>query len=316
MISRTMDAMLKTQRLGQTAGAAVKGAEQRLFAMVSLWVLPRVVLASDHGLPPDAPRFFKDSLIPVSNSMVLMWIVALSIVVFVRVATRRMESVPSGAQNFLEWVVETLRNFLEGVLGRDLTAKTFWFFASAFLFILATNWFGLIPGVGTVGYGVPGADGALGHISRPLLRGANADLNLTFAMAIVFFASWIYWALSANGVVGTAKHLFAPRGESQGVMKIMMIVVFLAVGVLEVVSIVFRPVSLSFRLYGNIFAGETMLEAISGLVPSLAPILPLPFYFMELLVGFVQAFVFMLLTAIFTFLICDHGDGHGEGNHH
>ena len=245
-----------------------------------------------------------------------MWIVTILIIAFVRVATRRMEAVPSGAQNFLEWVVESLRNFLEGVLGRDLTAKTFWFFASAFIFILATNWFGLLPGVGTVGYGTLGKDGVMGHITKPLLRGANADLDLTFAMAIVFFVSWIYWALSANGVVGTVKHLFAPRGESRGIMKVMMVVVFMAVGVLELVSIVFRPVSLSFRLYGNIFAGETMLEAISGLVPWLAPVLPLPFYFMELLVGFVQTFVFMLLTAIFTFLICDHGDGHGEGSHH
>jgi F-type H+-transporting ATPase subunit a len=279
------------------------------------WAFSTISIASEVALPKAAPRFFEKSF-PISNSMVLMWIVSILIIVFVRFATRRMEAVPSGAQNFLEWVVESLQNFLEGVLGRNLTAKTFWFFASAFIFILATNWFGLVPGVGTVGYGTVGEDGAMGHITKPFLRGANADLNLTFAMAIVFFVSWIYWALSANGVVGTVKHLFAPRGESRGIMKIMMIVVFMAVGVLELVSIVFRPVSLSFRLYGNIFAGETMLEAISGLVPWLAPVLPLPFYFMELLVGFVQAFVFMLLTAIFTFLICDHGDGHGEGSHH
>ncbi len=272
--------------------------------------------AEDHALPPSAPILFHIGPLPVSNSMVLLWAVVLLVVVFARMATRRMAEVPSGAQNFLEWVVETLRNFLEGVVGRALADKTFWFFATAFIFILTTNWFGLIPGVGTIGYGHPGADGTLGHISRPLLRGVNADLNMTLAMAMIFFASWVYWAVGANGVGGTLKHLFAPRGESQGMMKVLMILVFFAVGILEIVSIVFRPVSLSFRLYGNIFAGETMLEAISNLVPALAPVLPLPFYFMELLVGFVQAFVFMLLTAVFTFLICDHGDGHAEGDHH
>jgi F-type H+-transporting ATPase subunit a len=302
-----------------TAGFLTCGLGKTLLATAVLSI-PSLSIASDHGaehaLPPSAPILFHLGPLPVSNSMVLMWVVAFVLVGFARVATRQMESVPSGAQNFLEWIVETLRNFLEGVVGRALAAKTFWFFATAFIFILTTNWFGLIPGVGTVGYGVPDADGSLGHIARPLLRGVNADLNMTLAMAMIFFFSWTVWAVGANGVWGTVKHLFAPRGKSEGIMKALMLVVFLAVGVLEVVSIVFRPVSLSFRLYGNIFAGETMLEAISNLVPALAPVLPLPFYFMELLVGFVQAFVFMLLTAVFTFLICDHGDGHAEGGHH
>jgi F-type H+-transporting ATPase subunit a len=95
----------------------------------------------------------------------------------------------------------------------------------------------------------------------------------------------------------------------------LMVVVFFAVGCLEVFSILFRPVSLSFRLYGNIFAGENMLEAMSRLVPGFGWLLPIPFYFMELLVGFVQALVFMLLTAVFTMLICQHEEGH-EAAHH
>ena len=288
------------------------------FALMVGSLCPGISRASGHGeeaLSQNAPILFSLGPLPVSNSMVFMWIVALAILLFVRKATANMQSVPSGAQNFVEWVVETLRNFLEGVLGRALAAKTFWFFATAFILILTTNWFGLIPGVGTIGYGHVGADGMMGHVERPILRGVNADLNVTLAMSMVFFASWTYWALSANGVVGTVKHLFAPRGESRGMMRVLMLAVFFAVGILEIISIVFRPVSLSFRLYGNIFAGETMLEAMSNLVPDLAAILPLPFYFMELLVGFVQAFVFMLLTAVFTFLMCDHGDGHGEESH-
>jgi F-type H+-transporting ATPase subunit a len=87
------------------------------------------------------------------------------------------------------------------------------------------------------------------------------------------------------------------------------------VGVLEVVSILFRPVSLSFRLYGNIFAGENMLESMAMLVPGLGWLIPIPFYFLEVLVGLVQALVFMLLTAVFTLLICQHEEGHAESHH-
>ncbi len=94
-----------------------------------------------------------------------------------------------------------------------------------------------------------------------------------------------------------------------------MIVVFAAVGVLEVVSILFRPVSLSFRLYGNIFAGENMLESMGNLVPGLGWLIPIPFYFLELLVGLVQALVFMLLTCVFTLLICTHEEGHEKAHH-
>ena len=125
-------------------------------------------------------------------------------------------------------------------------------------------------------------------------------------MALVFFACWIVWALREIGPIGFLKELFAPKGDTAGLLRVLMVVVFFAAGCLEVVSILFRPVSLSFRLYGNIFAGENMLEAMAKLVPGLGWLLPIPFYFLELLVGLVQALVFMLLTAVFTLLICQH----------
>jgi F-type H+-transporting ATPase subunit a len=171
---------------------------------------------------------------------------------------------------------------------------------------LSANWFGLIPGIGTIGWGHQGADGF--KIGEPLLRGANADLNLTFAMALIFFASWIVWALREVGPVGFLKELFAPKGESAGLLKVLMVVVFFAVGCLEIISILVRPVSLSFRLYGNVFAGENMLETMSNLAPGFNWLIPVPFYFLELLMGLVQALVFMLLTAVFTVLICQHED--------
>ena len=260
--------------------------------------------AEEHGLPEPAVEIARPFGFPITNSMVVTWLVALGLILFATVATRRMERIPSGAQNFWEWLVESLSNFLEGIIGQRLVKRTFWFFASVFIFILFANWAGLIPGIETIGWKVQFADGRTEW--RPLLRGANADLNLTLAMALVFFACWIVWALMEVGPVGFMKELFGPKGENKGFLKVLMVAVFFAAGCLEIISILFRPVSLSFRLYGNIFAGESMLETMGGLIPGLGWLLPIPFYFLELLVGLVQATVFMLLTAVFTLLICQH----------
>ncbi len=267
----------------------------------------------EHGLPQSAVEIARPWGFPITNSMIVTWVVALALIVFARLAMRKMQEVPAGAQNFWEWLVESLHDFLEGIIGPDLVRKTFWFFATIFIFILFCNWCGLVPGVGTIGFEVQHADG---HTEwKPLLRGANADLNMTFAMAMIFFLLWTIWALQANGFKGFILELFGPKGDLTGPLKFLVGIVFVAVGLLEVVSILFRPVSLSFRLYGNIFAGENMLEAMGKLVPSLGWLLPIPFYFLELLVGLVQALVFMLLTAVFTMLICQHEEGAKEGHH-
>jgi F-type H+-transporting ATPase subunit a len=160
--------------------------------------------------------------------------------------------------------------------------------------------------VGSIGWGHQTDHGF--KIDQPLFRGGMADLNMTLAMSLVFFACWIVWSLQELGPAGFLKELFAPKGETSGFLKVLMVVVFLAAGILEIISILFRPVSLSFRLYGNIFAGENMLETMSSLIPGLGWLLPIPFYFMELLVGVVQAMVFMLLTAVFTLLMCQHAE--------
>jgi F-type H+-transporting ATPase subunit a len=259
---------------------------------------------AEHGLPQKAVEVGHLFGLPITNSMVVTWIAAAFLIILSQLATRRMKAVPEGLQNFWEWMVESLYHFLEGIIGAGLVKKTFWFFATVFIFILFANWIGLIPGFGTIGWGHSNEHGFV--IEEPLLRGANADLNLTLAMALVFFACWLIWAIREVGLVGFLKHLFAPKGDTAGLLKLLMVVVFFAVGLLEIFSILFRPVSLSFRLYGNIFAGENMLEAMATLIPALGWLLPIPFYFMELLVGFVQALVFMLLTAVFTMLICQH----------
>lgn len=279
------------------------------------------------GLPPAAPVLFHLGPMQVTNSMLVTWGVAIFLIVFAQIATRNIRAVPEGAQNFWEWLVESLHNFLGGIIGAQLVSKTFWFFATVFIFILFTNWFGLIPGVGSVGWAshstgsfiMPSFD----HVEKPLLRGGNADLNMTSAMAVTFFVCWIYWALKSNGPGGFLSHIFGYHGDAKGGMRAFLVLIFLAVGLLEVISILFRPVSLSFRLYGNIFAGENLLEAMALMGgKGFGWLVPLPFYFMELIVGLVQALVFTLLTAIFTSLICAHGhddhheeEGHKAGGH-
>lgn len=270
--------------------------------------------AAEEGVSLKATPLFEFGKFSITNSMLVSWMVALAIIIFAQIAMRNVKAVPTGAQNFWEWLVEGLYNFLESIIGSELVKKTFWFFATIFIFILFTNWAGLIPGVGTLGWGHHDPTTGVFHIDKPLLRGANADLNMTTAMAMIFFALWIVWALQANGVGGVIKHIFGPKGDSKGLMKIAMVFIFFVVGLLEVVSILFRPISLSFRLYGNVYAGEKIMESMSTMVPALSWLIPIPFYFMELLVGLVQALVFMLLTAVFTLLIAQHEPGHGA--HH
>ncbi len=296
-------AALQAQSAAETPGAAAKAEP------------------GEESLPTAAPDVYHNGFLHISNSMLVTWIVAIAIIIFAQYATRQMKDVPEGAQNFLEFLVESLHDFLEEIVGADLIKKAFWFFATIFIFICFTNWCGLIPGIGTVGWGHDTPEGF--KLDTPWFRGGNADLNMTFAMASIFMLLWLIWALQSNGIVGFILHIFGPKGESQGVMKYAMILVFFAVGIIEVMSIAFRPISLSFRLFGNIFAGENLLDAMSHVIqqPAWAKavfsvVLPIPFYLMELLVGVVQAIVFMLLTAGFTSVICMHDeDAHAKKHH-
>jgi F-type H+-transporting ATPase subunit a len=283
-----------------------------IVAAAAAWVLcidvDRLAAATEeHGLSSGAVEIARPFGVPITNSMVVTWAVACGLAIFARRATRTMKQVPDGAQNFAEWIVERIYGFLEGILGTALVKRTFWFFGSVFLFILAANWLSLLPGVGSIGWGHHTADGFV--LQQPLLRGANADVNMTLAMALVFFVAWIVWGIREGGLTGFLGELFAPKGESSGGLRVLLVVVFFAAGCLEVVSILFRPISLSFRLYGNIFAGETMLEQMAR-IPRIGWLVQVPFYFLELLVGLVQALVFMLLTAVFTLLICQHHEPH------
>jgi F-type H+-transporting ATPase subunit a len=149
-------------------------------------------------------------------------------------------------------------------------------------------------------------------------------LNFTLALAFVFMILWMFLTIRELGVWGFVLHTFGPKGGLTGLMKYALVPIFFFVGLIELVSIAFRPVSLSLRLFGNIFAGETLLHAMSALLGTLgAPkwldflgkiLLPLPFYFLELLVGVLQATVFTLLCAVYIQLSTSHDD-HGEAHH-
>lgn len=254
----------------------------------------------------------------LTNSVLVALLVVGIVLFFARRATKNIKLVPDGPQNAFEAIVETLYDTVEEIVGPHMVHKVFSLLATLFLFILTANWFGLLPGVGTIGFGETSGFLTLSKIEEPLLRPATADLNMTLAMALVFMVLWLYWSIQEMGVGGFLKHMFGVKGGLKGVMAIALFPIFLMVGLIEVVSIAFRPVSLSLRLFGNVFAGETLLSTMLGLGDTLglpkfvsyimSVIVPIPFYGLELLVGLLQAMVFTLLCAVYITLATTHDE--------
>jgi F-type H+-transporting ATPase subunit a len=235
-----------------------------------------------------------------------------------------MSLVPHKAQNAFEFVVEFLYNRVEAIVGPKQAARAFPLLGTLFIYILVSNWFGLIPGVGTIGWGEGTGAMSLKEVHEPLLRPPTADLNATLGLALSAFLVWLYLTIREIGVWGFLVHTFGPKGGLKGIMGFIVAVVFLFVGVIEVVSILFRPVTLSVRLYGNIYAGESVIHAMSGLLEKAGHpwdfigsiLLPFPFYFMEILVGLLQAIVFTLLCTVYIQLSTAHEDHPHEEAHH
>ncbi len=277
-------------------------------SILTIWLFALMLPASAaHELPFGAPVLVEFGFFKITNSMFAMWLVAIAVIIVAQLAARNVAMIPSGLQNFVETVVEGLQGFLATIMGDKLAKQTFWFFGSVFIFIITTNWMGLLPGVGTVGF--DRVDEAGNFVEWvPFLRGANADLNTTLALALTFFGCWIFWSVKANGPGGFLAHIFVYQGEGKGAIKLLLIAIFFVVGFLEVVSIAIRPLTLTFRLYGNIYAGESLLELMLYKGGWFGWLTALPFYFLELLVGAIQALVFTLLTAVFTALMCTHDE--------
>ncbi|MEO6053369.1 MAG: F0F1 ATP synthase subunit A [Chthoniobacterales bacterium] len=281
-----------------------------------------IIIAEDVSLTAKA---FSDHPLTmfITNSVLVALIVTVTILCLARRATRRMELIPGQGQNVFEAIVESLYDTFEGIVGKHMAPKTFSLLASLFLYILVCNWFGLIPGVGSIGWGAPEHaifPQNIEHMAVPIFRPTMADLNTTLGLALVFMIFWLYWSLKENGLGGFLAHIFGMKGGFKGFMVLIMAPIFFFVGMIEVVSILFRPVSLSMRLFGNILAGETLLGTMMEMgkifhfpewVTFIISItLPIPFYFLELMVGLVQALVFTLLCAVYIQLSTTHDEEH------
>jgi F-type H+-transporting ATPase subunit a len=240
----------------------------------------------------------------VTNSMISEIIVTCIIVGVIQFAMRAPKLIPSGMQNLIEWMVESMSNFLELLMGRETTARGFWYFAGLLVFIVLGNVLALVPGVGTFGWG-HGTNIWNFEVTKPFFRGSNANDNLTAAYSAIFFVMFFYWCIRAAGVGGSLFHIFGPKVRFKNIFAdLTFIVIFFVVGWVEVITILFiRPIAFTFRLFGNIFGGEYLLDSIYKMAPNFAFLTLIPFYFYELLVALVQAFVFFVLTAAFTGLI-------------
>ena len=247
--------------------------------------------------------------LPITNSMVTSWVIVLLVIIGVRMMIGgRPQKVPGRGQAIIENLLVGLRDMIEPIVGKKAVAATLPFVLGFFVYILIQNWSGLLPGVGAIGMGYTDAEGHF-HITRPWIRPANADWNGTIALAIVAMVAWAYIVLKYAGFKVLLLDLFGNKADKKEVgsaMWLMLIPVFLFVGVIEVVSIAIRPLTLSVRLFGNIFGGENLLHGMNFI-----PV----FYFLELLVGIVQALVFVLLFSVYIGLICNHDDGHEHAEH-
>jgi len=240
-------------------------------------------------------------------------------------ATRNLSLIPSNLQSFAELLVGGLYDFFKQIAGHHIH-RFFPLIASLFIFIIVANWMGLLPGFSTIGiYHTPVHTVKHAQVESPkaettteaihatestdpetevaekeeetefipILRAATADLNTTLALAILAVGAIQYFGFSVVGFHYATKFINLKDP------------IFFVLGILETVSEISRIISFAFRLFGNIFAGEVLLTVIAFLMPF---IVPLPFLMMELFVGFIQALVFSMLTAVFLNVAVSHGE--------
>ncbi len=270
---------------------------------------PAFVFASSEGVKPAATDLFDIAGIPISNSILTTWIIAALIIIGVRLAVGTPKLIPGKGQAVVEGMAQGLRDALEPIVGKQMIGKTFPLLCGFFVFILLMNWSGLLPGVGTIKFHT-----AAGW--QDAIRPANSDLNTTFALSVLSFVAWTYFVLRYAGFKVLVFDLFGNKADKKEVgmlMWVLLVPIFFAVGGIEVVSIAFRLISLSFRLFGNVFGGENLIHALGGIAPYVAPALA---GLLEVLVGVIQAFVFTLLSAVYIGLICNHEGGHDDEHAH
>lgn len=223
-----------------------------------------------------AEPVFRLGFFTVTNSFLDTVLVDAILIGLIIAVNKKMSLIPGMFQNFVEMVMETLYNLTESVAS-ERTMKIFPYFATFFIFILIANWTGLIPGFSSVGFYED-------HKLIPIFRAATSDFNVTFGLALVSAAATHIMSLRTIGIKGYLSRYFSINP------------IYLFVGFLEIISEITKVISLSFRLFGNIFAGEVVLATVSTIF---AFIFPLPFLMLEVIVGLIQALVFSMLTMAF-----------------
>jgi F-type H+-transporting ATPase subunit a len=278
--------------------------------LVAAFTFFAVAAAPTFGaVAPSATPLFEVLGFPITNSMVTTWVVAAILILAVRLAIGAKPTlVPSRGQAMLEGLLEGVRDLVEPIVGKKAAPGALPLLLTLFTFILINNWSGLLPGVGTVGLERHYADGSRGF--EAFIRPFSADMNGTIALAIVAMAVWAHLIWRHAGPRLILFDLFGNKADKREVpaaIYYFLTLIFFAVGLIEVISIAIRPVSLSFRLFGNVFGGENLLHGTAFVFP---------FYFLELLIGLVQALVFTLLVSVYIGLICNHGDDHDHETAH
>lgn len=268
--------------------------------------LALALAARAEGVAPSAAKL--DHLGGITNSMFTGWIVSALLVTLVLALVGKPKILPTKGQAVVESLIEALRDLFEPIVGKKAFPLAFPLLVTFFIFILFHNWMGLIPGVGTMGWGHD-VDGHF-HITQPLIRPHNSDFNGTIALALISFGAWLIIVFKLAGPKLILWDLFgnkAEKSETPAWLYPALSLVFLVVGCIEVFSIFLRPFTLSVRLFGNVFGGENLLHGTGFFFV---------FYFMELMVGLIQALVFTLLTSVYIGLICNHGDDHAHDEKH
>ncbi len=263
-----------------------------------------------------------DSLFPgvsflawFTNTFLLSLVAGAIVIAFFLIATRRPKIIPGRLQNGVEWAFQMLLNLCEEVAGKKNGRKFFPIVASMFLYILISNWFSVLPGIDTIGVknasleGCKGVNSAgaflTGHLSNcitPWLRPPTTDLNFTIALSIITVIMTQFYGFRILGWrLQVGRYITLSEGP-----------IGLVVGIMEFFLELVRLISLSFRLFGNVFAGDVLLLVMSFISVGVGS---LPFYFLELFVGFIQAFVFAFLTLLY-FTLGTTAHGHEDAEEH
>ncbi len=248
----------------------------------------------------------------VTNTLLSAWLVTAVLVIVFAITTRRMSVVPRGLQNVLEIIVEQLFNFVASVVGEQNGRRFFPLIATIFLFVAFNSWIALLPIYPSVGLIYPEGHELAGNVQAHLFRSAGTDLNMPLALAIVSLVAIEFWGLRAHGV-GYLSEFVRVKTLGRGLRRLNIGLIFMGaidvfVGILEIFSHGTRVLSFTFRLFGNMTAGEIVLVMSTFLASFVVSIV---FYGLELLVGFVQALIFAGLTLAFTSVaVAPHEEAH------